>query len=176
MNTLKFQNYTGSIEYSKEDKLLYGKVLGIRDLVSYEGETGPQLEANFKAAITEYLEECQEMGREPDKPYKGSFNVRVTSALHEAIALKALKSNTSLNSEVSEALKFWVSMEGNETGNIDNRIKMFRALGKSKVAAKSKAKPSEKRSSAKKESSSRSNPRSSVGRRSTVQYKKKEQD
>lgn len=54
MNHLKYKGYTGSIEYSAEDTLLYGKVLGIQSLLSYEGETGKELEQSFRAVIAEY--------------------------------------------------------------------------------------------------------------------------
>ena len=51
MKYLEHKGYAGSIEYSEEDGLLYGKVLGIKGLISYEGETGKDLEADFKEAI-----------------------------------------------------------------------------------------------------------------------------
>ena len=59
MKYLEFKGYTGSIEYSQEDNLLYGKVLGIKGLISYEGETGQLLEADFKEAIGVYLADCK---------------------------------------------------------------------------------------------------------------------
>ena len=50
MKYLEYKGYSGSIEYSEEDGLLYGQVLGIRGLISYEGETGKELEKDFKEA------------------------------------------------------------------------------------------------------------------------------
>ena len=55
MKYLEYKGYTGSIEYSPEDDLLYGKVLGIRGLISFEGETGKLLEEDFREAIDSYL-------------------------------------------------------------------------------------------------------------------------
>ncbi len=105
MRNLEYKGYTGSIEYSKEDKLLYGKVLGIKSLLSYEGMTGTKLEEDFRGIIDEYLAECNEKDRKPEKPFKGSFNVRLTSELHRLAALKAMEMNTSLNTFVSESIR-----------------------------------------------------------------------
>nr|MBS0036628.1 type II toxin-antitoxin system HicB family antitoxin [Saprospiraceae bacterium] len=105
MTHLEYKGYTGTIEYSKEDKLLYGKVVGIRGLLSYEGTTGTELEADFKEVIDEYLADCKVAGIKPEKPFKGSFNVRIPSELHRDAALKAMELNTSLNRFVSESIR-----------------------------------------------------------------------
>ena len=82
MNYLEYKGYSGSIEYSTEDDLLYGKVLGIRGLISYEGVTGKDLENDFKEAIDSYLADCASKNTKPEKPFKGSFNVRISATLH----------------------------------------------------------------------------------------------
>ncbi len=79
MKHIEYKSYTGSIEYSKEDDLLYGKVLGIRGLISYEGKTGQELELDFREAIDSYLADCKEEGTSPEKPFKGTFNVQLTN-------------------------------------------------------------------------------------------------
>ena len=60
MGFLKYKNYTGSVEFNDIDKILFGKVLGIRGLISYEGQTVDELEQDFKSGIDEYLEACKE--------------------------------------------------------------------------------------------------------------------
>ena len=105
MKNLNYKGYSGSIEYSHDDNLLFGKVLGIPGLISYEGETGAELEVDFKSAIDEYLNDCKENGIEPFKPFKGSFNVRISAELHEKAALLAMDAKTSLNSFVAEAIR-----------------------------------------------------------------------
>jgi len=105
MKHLEYNGYTGSIEYSKEDDLLFGKVLGIKGLISYEGKTGKELEEDFKEVIDAYLVECNEEGRTPEKPFKGSFNVRISPELHQKAALLAIKEKTSLNNIVAESLR-----------------------------------------------------------------------
>ena len=105
MKYLEYKGYSGSIEYSKEDELLYGKVLGIKGLLSYEGLTGTDLESDFIDVIDEYLNDCEKSGTQPERPFKGSFNVRIPTELHRDAAIKAMELNTSLNGFVSEAIR-----------------------------------------------------------------------
>ena len=114
MKNLEYKGYTGSIEYSKEDDLLYGKVLGIKGLISYEGKTGHELEDDFKEAVDTYLADCKQTGVEPEKPFKGSFNVRISPKLHQKAALLAMEEKMSLNNFVAESIRERVIKE---TGN-----------------------------------------------------------
>lgn len=108
-NTFKYRGYVGSLEYSEEDNLFYGKVLGISDLISYEGASCDELIADFHGAVDDYLAMCEAEGQEPEVPYKGSFNVRVSPALHEQLARYAIGAGRSLNSCVQEALERYVA-------------------------------------------------------------------
>ena len=101
---LSYKNYNGTVEYSMEDKCLFGKVVGIKSLLSYEGNSVKELEADFQNAIDEYLEDCEERNVTPEVPYKGSFNVRITPELHRNIAIYATEHNKSLNAAVEEAI------------------------------------------------------------------------
>jgi predicted HicB family RNase H-like nuclease len=105
MKNLEYKGYTGSIEYSKEDDLLFGKVLGVNGLISYEGKTGKELETDFKEAIDTYLADCKSDGIAPEKPFKGSFNVRISPVLHQKAALLAMEDNMSLNNFVAESIR-----------------------------------------------------------------------
>lgn len=114
MKQLEYKGYTGSIEYSKEDDLLYGKILGIKGLISYEGKTGKELESDFRDAIDTYLADCKKEGILPEKPYKGSFNVRISPDLHQKAAILAQEEKISLNSFVAESIRERIFKE---TGN-----------------------------------------------------------
>lgn len=105
MRNLEYKGYTGSIEYSKEDGLLFGKVLGIIGLISYEGKTGIELEEDFKEAIDTYLADCKREDITPEKPFKGSFNVRISAELHRRAALQAMEDKISLNNFVAESIR-----------------------------------------------------------------------
>ena len=67
-NTLDYKGYIGSVEFSEEGSLFFGKVLGIRALISYEGENTRSLVENFHSAVYDYLALCEERGTEPEKP------------------------------------------------------------------------------------------------------------
>jgi predicted HicB family RNase H-like nuclease len=103
--TLQYKDYDGSVEYSAEDRLLHGSLLGIRDGVVYEGSDVDSLESNFRAAVDEYLAFCVAEGKTPDKPFKGSFNIRVGCELHKRAALFAEANKQKLNTVVSKALE-----------------------------------------------------------------------
>jgi predicted HicB family RNase H-like nuclease len=111
MKYLEYKGYSGSIEYSREDNLFYGKVIGIQSLISYEGKTGKELEYDFKDAVNEYLETCKKQGTNPEKPFKGSFNVRISPKLHYKAALLAKEEKMSLNNFVAESIRDKIERE-----------------------------------------------------------------
>ena len=108
-SVLEFRNYQGSIEYDEESETLHGKVLHVRDLITYEAETAKGLKKAFHDSVNDYLETCEAEGIEPDKPYSGSFNVRPGVALHEQLARMAAIRGRSINALVKEALSDFVS-------------------------------------------------------------------
>ncbi|NMZ48187.1 toxin-antitoxin system HicB family antitoxin [Pseudomonas poae] len=111
-NQLKHKGYIGSIEASLEDNCLYGKVLFIKALVSYEGKTVAELDAAFQEAVDDYLATCQALGQTPEKPCKGSFNVRVGHDLHLAAALEATRKKVTLNDLTRQALNEFLQQHG----------------------------------------------------------------
>ncbi len=107
--TLQYKGYDGLVLYSAEDKLLYGHIAGIRDMVTYDGADVTSLEKNFRDAIDGYLAFCKETGKTPDTPFKGTFNVRVGPDLHKRAALLAESRKTKLNTVVQQALEEYLS-------------------------------------------------------------------
>lgn len=101
---LSYKNYNGTVEYSREDSCLFGKVVGIKSLLSYEGESVKELEQEFRDVIDEYLEDCRKRNVEPEQPYKGTFNIRISPELHRNIAVYAMEHGKSLNAVVEEAI------------------------------------------------------------------------
>ena len=79
-----------SVHYSDDDKTFYGKVEFIRALVSYEGTTVQSLHRAFEEAVDDYLRTCKQQRKEPEHPFKGSFNIRVGSSLYQCLALDLL--------------------------------------------------------------------------------------
>ena len=104
-NLMEYKGYIGSVEFSQDDCLFYGKVQGIRSLISYEGKNAEDLVNDFHGAVDDYLELCTEEGKEPEKAYKGSFNVRISPELHQKIAIYAMEHDISLNSFVERSVE-----------------------------------------------------------------------
>ena len=104
-NTMEYKGYIGSVEFSEPDRLFYGKVMGIRALISYEGRNAEELIVDFHGAIDDYLEMCSAEGTEPEKAYKGSFNVRIAPELHRQAVIAAAAHQMSLNSFVEHSIQ-----------------------------------------------------------------------
>lgn len=96
-NELAYKGYKGSIEVSIEDDCLHGRILFIDDIVTYEAETVKEIAAAFESSVDRYVAYCAEAGKEPNKPYSGTLNVRVGPSRHRAMAQRAYRENVSLN-------------------------------------------------------------------------------
>ena len=106
MDRLEYKGYYGSIEYSKEDDCLYGKVMGMpNNLISYEGITATELYHDFKEAIDAYLDYCHSKGIKPQKGYNGVLNIRIPSQMHNRIAVYAESQGTSINSFIRDSIE-----------------------------------------------------------------------
>lgn len=114
---MEYKGYYGSMEASPEDGCLYGKVEFINALVNYEAETVPQLVAAFHEAVDDYLATCTQLGHEPEKPCKGSFNVRVGHELHMQAVLVAREVGVSLNDFTKLALENQIAHTRHEPGH-----------------------------------------------------------
>jgi len=102
---LNHKGYLGSVLYNKEDRVFHGKIEFIRALINYEGNDVDSLEQAFQDAVDDYLELCEEQGRKPEQPFKGTFNVRTGPDLHRNAALFAKEHGINLNNVVINALK-----------------------------------------------------------------------
>ena len=109
-NTMEYKGYVGSVEFSEEDGVFFGKVMGIRSLISYEGTTAKELVNDFHEAVDDYLNLCQEQKKEPEKAYKGCFNVRISPELHRQAVICATAHQMTLNSLVERAMKNFIGM------------------------------------------------------------------
>ena len=103
-STLDYKGYTADIVYDAEGGVLAGSVLGVRDGICFEAESAADVESAFHEAVDDYLEFCAEKGKEPEVPYKGSFNVRISPDLHRAAAMAAIEKDESLNRFVADAI------------------------------------------------------------------------
>jgi predicted HicB family RNase H-like nuclease len=104
-NTMEYKGYTGSVEYTDEDGVFFGRVQFIRTSISYEGSNAEELRRDFHDGVDDYLATCKKKNIKPEQPFKGSFNVRVGRDLHRQLALEAARRGVSLNSLIVAALE-----------------------------------------------------------------------
>lgn len=116
-NILEYKGYLTKIEYSVEDKVIFGKIEGIKDLILFESDKTEDIENKFQEAVDEYLDFCKNVNKIPDKQFSGSFNVRINSDLHKNLALYGIRNNQSLNSVVENALSNFMKYKNLVTYN-----------------------------------------------------------
>jgi predicted HicB family RNase H-like nuclease len=105
MNSLKYKEYNGSVCFAAEDEIFYGKIEHINDLITFESDNAHGLKRAFEDAVDDYIAFCEAKGITPDKPFKGSFNVRVNPVLHKLAYQKALDKGISLNKFIEATLE-----------------------------------------------------------------------
>jgi predicted HicB family RNase H-like nuclease len=103
-NILKYKNFYGSVEFSADDECFFGKLIGTDDLVTFEGDSVDTLKKAFTEAVEDYIIFCKKAGKEPQKSYKGSFNIRLSPDLHKEAAVIASREGISLNAFVEKAI------------------------------------------------------------------------
>jgi predicted HicB family RNase H-like nuclease len=110
-NVLHYKGFMASLHYSPDDECFHGKVEGIDDLVSFEGRSVSELKRSFRDAAEDYIGLCRKAGKNPQKSYMGSFNIRIPSELHKRAVRRSMSEGISLNQLVRRALE-------NEIGNV----------------------------------------------------------
>lgn len=104
-NTMTYKGYVAAIQYSDEDGCFIGRILGIHDIVSFEGENVEDLRVDFRNAVDSYLATCAEIGKKPECQRSGKLLVRLPSELHYQLAVQAESSGESINSLVVDAVR-----------------------------------------------------------------------
>jgi len=104
-NILLYKGYIGSVNFSYEDEVFWGKIEHINDLISFESDNSHELKSRFEQAVDDYLEFCLTKSIKPEKPFKGSFNIRLSPEIHRAAYVKARQSGVSLNKYIEKTLE-----------------------------------------------------------------------
>jgi len=102
---MTYLGYTAVVEYDADDRIFAGRVVGLRDVIHFEGATVDELEASMRAAVDDYLALCAERGKSPDRPYSGRVGLRLEPDLHRAAATAAAREGTSLNDLLVDAVR-----------------------------------------------------------------------
>ena len=105
MNTMNHKGYTARIEFDERDSLFVGRVLGLRAMISFHGETVGELRTAFEGAVEDFLLDCKQQGVKPEKPASGKLMLRVPPEVHGAALVAAQASGKSLNQWATEALQ-----------------------------------------------------------------------
>lgn len=109
MNILTFQGYEGTAELDMERGVCRGKILFIGDLVTYEADSPKELQAAFEEAVVDYVDTCKQVGKEPQRAFRGSFNVRVPAELHRNATLRGVTDEMTLNEVVVRSLDCYLN-------------------------------------------------------------------
>ncbi len=104
-NILIYKDFLGSVHFSTEDECFFGKIEGIDDLVTFEGQDVKALKKSFHEAVEDYIEICEITKKPLLKSYKGSFNIRISPELHRKAVQKSLMLGISLNQLVQQAIE-----------------------------------------------------------------------
>jgi predicted HicB family RNase H-like nuclease len=102
---MEYKGYMGKVELDAEAGILHGQVIGIRDVVTFQGTSVGEVEKAFRESVDDYLAFCQQRGEEPNKPCSGKFVVRAGADLHRRLDILARTQGRSLNSVVNEFLE-----------------------------------------------------------------------
>ena len=103
-DVLIYKDYIATVHYSRDDEVFFGRIEGINDLVTFEGESVPKLKKAFHEAVDDYLEISKEIGRQPEKTYRGNLNVRLKPELHRKANQIALVKGKTLNKFINDAV------------------------------------------------------------------------
>jgi predicted HicB family RNase H-like nuclease len=104
-DVMKYKGFIGSVHYANEDRIFYGKVEGINDLISFEGSTVDELEEGFKYMVDEHIKDCKKKNIPLEKSYIGNLNIRLSPELHKKAAYNAALRGVSLNQYINDAIK-----------------------------------------------------------------------
>jgi predicted HicB family RNase H-like nuclease len=120
VDILKYKEYEGTAELDMQRGVCRGKILFVDDLVTYEADSPRELQREFEAAVDDYIETCATLGKEPQRPFRGLFNVRVPAELHRAAALRAARDAVSLNDVMVRALDRFLNVQAD--ANHDSKV------------------------------------------------------
>jgi len=102
---MEYKGYVGTVEYDPDAKIFHGEIVNTRDVITFQGTTVDEINKAFEDSIEDYLNWCKSEGVEPERPYSGKFNLRLSPELHREVAITAKKMKISINNFVEKALR-----------------------------------------------------------------------
>lgn len=101
---MKYKGYVGRVEYDSEAQIFHGEVVGLKDIITFQGTNAKEVEQAFEDSVNDYLEWCKERGEKPEKTFSGKLNLRMSPDLHAYLALEAAQRGVSLNELITQKL------------------------------------------------------------------------
>src|SRR6266478_6191197 len=101
---MKYKGYFGEVTYDDKAKIFHGEVIGLKDVITFQGRSVSELKKAFQDSINDYLAWCEERGEQPQKTYSGKLHIRMNPQLHAHLAVEAAKQNMSLNDLINQKL------------------------------------------------------------------------
>ena len=115
---MEYKGYNAVVTYDNDLGILHGEVIDTRDVITFQGRSVDDLQEALERAVDDYLNFCEERGREPDKPFSGKVALRMEPETHRVIVGAARTSGKSLNTWILDAI-------GNEMHRPDARTGDF---------------------------------------------------
>jgi predicted HicB family RNase H-like nuclease len=102
---MKYKGYEGIVTFDDDAKIFHGEVIGLKDVITFQGTSVDELEQAFKDSINDYLLWCKERNELPEKSFSGNFRVRISTSLHAQLASEAARKHISLNQLICSKLQ-----------------------------------------------------------------------
>lgn len=102
---MQYKGYTGRIDFDDQADVFHGEVIGLRDVITFQGKTVDEVKTAFRESVEDYLEFCAKRGEEPEKPFTGKLMLRISPDLHRKVYIAAKQSGSSLNAWISQTLQ-----------------------------------------------------------------------
>ncbi len=102
---MTYKGYTGIVEFDEQARIFHGEVVGLRDVITFQGSSIEELESALAESVDFYLAWCEERSKEPEKPFSGKFMVRTSPELHSRAVVAAARVGLSLNKYIEKAIE-----------------------------------------------------------------------
>jgi predicted HicB family RNase H-like nuclease len=102
---MEYKGYIGKVEIDEEAGILYGEVINVRDVITFEGTSVDEVQKAFRESVDDYLAFCAQRKESPEKPFSGKFVIRLPAELHRKAFIQAKLEDKSLNGWVTEVLQ-----------------------------------------------------------------------
>lgn len=102
---MQYKGYSGKVEYDDDAEVFHGEVIGLRDVITFQGKTVDEIKQAFRESVDDYLDFCVQLSQAPEKPFTGKFMLRLTPELHRKVFVAAKQSGESINGWVVDQLQ-----------------------------------------------------------------------